>query len=169
MSQYAGQGNETQDSLDKYDYITHIRELALPATPGDMGAPVYTINTMFGGGDLNGMLAELYGKATGCSKGKGGSMHLFDASLHFMGGHGIVGAQVPLGTGIAFGQKYRNDGGLTLCYLGDGAVNQGQVAESFNMAALWKLPVLYVIENNKYGMGTSEARASASTSWASCG
>jgi len=107
------------------------------------------------------IMAELTGRAAGISKGKGGSMHMFSVDHGFYGGHGIVGAQVPLGTGLGFAHKYREDGGVCLAYLGDGAVNQGQVYEAFNMAKLWNLPVIYAIENNKYAMGTSISRSSA--------
>ncbi len=115
------------------------------------------------GMDPKGVMAELTGRRSGYSKGKGGSMHMFSRDKNFFGGHGIVGAQVPIGTGVAFAQKYRDDGGVTAAYMGDGALNQGQVHEAFNLAALWSLPIVFVIENNRYGMGTSVDRASALT------
>jgi pyruvate dehydrogenase E1 component alpha subunit len=107
------------------------------------------------------VMAELFGKAEGCSKGKGGSMHLFDASLGFLGGHGIVGGHIPLATGMAFAAKYRNTEQVAVCYFGEAAVNNGAFHEALNMAALWKLPCIYLCENNRYGMGTALERASA--------
>ncbi|RYY22307.1 MAG: pyruvate dehydrogenase (acetyl-transferring) E1 component subunit alpha [Sphingobacteriaceae bacterium] len=111
----------------------------------------------------NAIMAELYGKATGCSKGKGGSMHLFDKENHFYGGHGIVGGQIPLGAGIAFASKYRGEDFVNMCYMGDGAVRQGALNETFNMAMLWKIPVVFICENNGYAMGTSVARTTNMT------
>lgn len=112
---------------------------------------------------MNECMAELYGKATGCSKGKGGSMHFFAPEKNYWGGHGIVGGQTPLGLGLAYALKYQGKKGACLCYLGDGAVNQGAFHESLNLASLWNLPVIYIIENNGYSMGTSLARSSAFT------
>jgi len=121
------------------------------------------------GMDADGVMAELTGREGGYSRGKGGSMHMFSREKNFFGGHGIVGAQVPIGCGLAFSHKYRDEANVCLTYLGDGAVNQGQVYESFNMAALWDLPVLFVIENNQYGMGTAVTRAAAGRSLAERG
>ncbi len=113
------------------------------------------------GMDTKPLMAELYGKATGCSKGKGGSMHYFDPSRNYWGGHGIVGGQIPLGVGLAYGVKYQGHKGAAMAFMGDGAVNQGAVHEAYNLAALWQLPVIFVIENNGYSMGTSQGRSSA--------
>jgi pyruvate dehydrogenase E1 component alpha subunit len=113
------------------------------------------------GMDTKPLMAELYGKATGCSKGKGGSMHYFDPTRNFWGGHGIVGGQIPLGVGLAYALKYRGLKGAAMAFMGDGAVNQGAVHEAYNLASLWNLPVVFVIENNGYSMGTSQERSSA--------
>ena len=113
------------------------------------------------------IMAELYGKITGCSRGKGGSMHMFDAERHFLGGNGIVGAQIPMATGVAFAQMYRakvmnqKETGVTLCFFGDGAIHQGAFHESLNLASVWKLPAIYIVENNQFGMGTAVKRVSA--------
>jgi pyruvate dehydrogenase E1 component alpha subunit len=121
------------------------------------------------GMDPKGVMSELTGRRSGYSKGKGGSMHMFSPEKNFFGGHGIVGANVPLGVGIAFANRYRGNGRVCLTYFGDGAANQGQVYESFNMAKLWKLPVVFVIENNKYAMGTSVERSAATTDFSQRG
>ncbi|MDK9697465.1 MAG: pyruvate dehydrogenase (acetyl-transferring) E1 component subunit alpha [Siculibacillus sp.] len=121
------------------------------------------------GMSANGVMAELTGRRSGYSKGKGGSMHMFSVEKQFFGGHGIVGAQVPLGTGLGFANRYRKNGKVAIAFFGDGAANQGQVYESFNMAELWKLPVVYVIENNRYAMGTAVNRSSSQTDFSKRG
>jgi len=113
------------------------------------------------GMEPNGVMAELTGRSGGYSHGKGGSMHMFSREKKFYGGHGIVGATAPLGAGLAFAHKYRGDGGICTAYYGDGAANQGQIYEAYNLASLWKLPIIFIIENNKYGMGTSQKRHAA--------
>jgi len=134
-------------------------------TPGDEVITGYRDHghMLAAGMDPNAVMAELTGRAAGSARGKGGSMHMFDVEAGFFGGHGIVGAQVPLGAGLAFANKYRENGAVSFTYFGDGAANQGQVYEAFNMAELWKLPVVFVIENNQYAMGTSIERASSET------
>jgi len=142
-----------------------ITGVMMAAKDGDMTVTGYRDHghMLATGMDPKGVMAELTGRVTGYSRGKGGSMHMFSREKHFYGGHGIVGATAPIGTGLAFAAKYRGDKAVSLTYFGDGAANQGQVYESFNMAKLWKLPVIYIIENNQYAMGTSLARASATT------
>ena len=135
----------TQMALEKKDFvITAYRD---------------HVQAMVAGIAPEAIMAELYGKAGGVVKGKGGSMHMFSAEHNFFGGHGIVGGQIGLGTGLAYAQKYKETGGVTLCFFGEAAVNQGMFHESLNMAQLWKLPIVYICENNQYGMGTSQKRA----------
>jgi pyruvate dehydrogenase E1 component subunit alpha len=133
--------------------------------PGDQVITAYRDHghTLSVGMDPKRVMAELTGRRGGCSRGKGGSMHMFAPERQFYGGHGIVGASVPLGAGLAFANKYRGNDNVCLCYFGDGAANQGQVYETFNMAELWKLPVVFIVENNKYAMGTSIERSSSTT------
>jgi pyruvate dehydrogenase E1 component alpha subunit len=121
------------------------------------------------GMDPKSLMAELFGKATGCSKGKGGSMHFFDAARHFLGGNGIVGAQIPVATGVGLACRERGEGGVVACFFGDGAIHQGSFHESLNMARIWNLPVIYLCENNQYGMGTDFRRVSSVTDFAALG
>jgi pyruvate dehydrogenase E1 component alpha subunit len=145
--------------------------MQMASKPGDQVITGYRDHghMLVTGMEPRGVMAELTGRRGGYSRGKGGSMHMFSKEKQFYGGHGIVGAQVSLGTGLGFANKYRGDGSVSLAYFGDGAANQGQVYESFNMAELWKLPVVYVIENNRYAMGTAVARASAQTDFSKRG
>jgi len=145
--------------------------MQMAARPGDQNITGYRDHghMLACGMSARGVMAELTGRRGGLSKGKGGSMHMFSKEKHFYGGHGIVGAQVSLGTGLAFANRYRGNGNVAFTYFGDGAANQGQVYESFNMASLWKLPVVYVIENNRYAMGTAVSRASAETDFSQRG
>ena len=139
--------------------------------PDDMVITSYRdhVQAMIKGMTPESVMAELYGKEGGCVKGKGGSMHMFDKELGFYGGHGIVGGQIGVGTGMGYAAKYKNSGQVTLCFFGEAAVNQGIFHESLNMAALWKVPVIYICENNKYGMGTSQKRAMSISSVAKKG
>jgi pyruvate dehydrogenase E1 component alpha subunit len=121
------------------------------------------------GMDPNALMAELYGKVTGCSRGKGGSMHLFDAERHFLGGNGIVGAHIPVATGAALKIRYRKENGVVLCFFGDGAIHQGSFHESLNLAKIWNLPIVYICENNQYGMGTDFRRVSSVTDFSKMG
>jgi pyruvate dehydrogenase E1 component alpha subunit len=145
--------------------------MQLALTPGDQVITGYRDHghMLACGMHPKGVMAELTGRRSGYSKGKGGSMHMFSIEKGFYGGHGIVGAQVSLGTGLAFANRYRQNGHVCLTYFGDGAANQGQVYESFNMAELWKLPAVYVIENNRYAMGTAVTRASAQSDFSKRG
>jgi pyruvate dehydrogenase E1 component alpha subunit len=145
--------------------------VAMAAGPGDQTITSYRDHghMLACGLDAKGVMAELTGRRDGLSKGKGGSMHMFSKEKNFYGGHGIVGAQVSLGAGLGFANWYRGDKNVSLTYFGDGAANQGQVYESFNMAALWKLPVVFIVENNRYAMGTSVNRSSALTDFAKRG
>ncbi len=145
--------------------------MQMAAKPGDQVITGYRDHghMLACGMEARGVMAELTGRRGGYSKGKGGSMHMFSKEKQFYGGHGIVGAQVSLGTGLGLANWYREDGTVSMTYFGDGAANQGQVYESFNMAELWKLPVIYVIENNRYAMGTSVTRSSAQTDFSKRG
>ena len=137
--------------------------MQMAAIPGDQVITSYRDHghMLACGMDPGGVMAELTGRASGISRGKGGSMHMFSKEKNFYGGHGIVGAQVPLGAGLAFANRYRGNNNVSMTYYGDGAANQGQVYETFNMASIWKLPCIFVIENNRYAMGTSAARSTA--------
>jgi pyruvate dehydrogenase E1 component alpha subunit len=158
-------------SLGKIGGFCHLyigQEAVAAGSLGALGPDDYIVcsyrehgHALVRGMSARAVMAELFGKADGCSGGKGGSMHLFDASVGFLGGHGIVGAHIPLATGMAFAAKYRETDQVAVCYFGEAAVNNGAFHEALNMAALWKLPVIYLCENNRYGMGTALERASA--------
>ena len=153
---------------DKLKSPVHL-SIGQEAVAAAMCAPLHREDIVFGtyrshamylakGGDLNAMVAEMFGKASGCSRGRGGSMHLFDAENNMLGGHGIVGGHIPLAAGAAFASKYRKDGRVTMCFFGDGSVSIGGFHEAMSLAALWKLPIVFVCENNEYSMGTPLSR-----------
>lgn len=161
-----------QEKIHGFCHLYIGQEAVAVGTLGALKSTDYVITTyrdhaqpLIMGSDPGAVMAELYGKATGLSKGKGGSMHMFDVERGFYGGHGIVGAHAPLAAGMAFKSMYYNDGGVTVCFLGDAAINQGAWHEAMNLAAIWDLPVIFIVENNIYGMGTHYKRATAGEIW----